>query len=166
MYDYKNNRGFITIVPPGIKNKKGRTITYTIAIIIKVAQPNEKFEDFIDPLISKYPEKKVAKIATKYSSQLSFDFQNKEMYKEIGGAHLNLIGFERDKPEFTGLILEQPLRLPQSKTEKIQYYRAENVLDRFKNKIYYAVMLDACEDIYDEAFKVYKDIFEKQIKVE
>lgn len=166
LYDYKNNRGFITIEPPGIKNKKGRTITYTIAIIIKVSQPNEKFEDFIDPLISKYPEKTVAKIATKYTGQLSFDFLDKEVYKEIGGAHMNLIGFERNEPEFAGLLFEQPLSTPQSKSGKIQYYRAANVMDRFKGKIYYAFMLDACEDIYDEAFKVFEDVFEKQIVIE
>jgi len=58
------------------------------------------------------------------------------------------------------------LSTPQSKSGKIQYYRAANVLDRFKGKIYYAFMLDACEDIYDEAFKVFKDVFEKQIVIE
>ena len=165
-YNYKNYQTVVTIVPPAIPNKKGREITYTIALIMRVAQPGDKLENFIGNFIKSYSEKKKFEFSNKFPNMISYEIKDKTMYQDIGGAHMNMIGIERDRPKYAGLILEQPLNIPQGKTNKMTFYRAVENKDRFDGQIYYAVMLDACEDIYNEAYKLFKETFEKQIIIE
>lgn len=92
------------INPSGITNKKGKPINYTIALFIKLPKPNETLDDFIREIVSKYPDKKKLNICAKYPGQLSYEFFDNDMYKEIGGAHMDIIGLERNEPEYDGLI--------------------------------------------------------------
>ncbi|MDB4335157.1 hypothetical protein OAA06_02225 [bacterium] len=165
-YDYKNYQTVITIVPPAIPNKSGREITYTIALIIRVAQPGDKIEDFIENFVSPYPQKENFKFSNKYPEKISLELKDKNMYQDIGGAHMHMVGIKRDRPKYAGLLLEQPMTIPQGETKKMTFYKAGDSKDRFDGQIYYAVMLDACEDIYDEAYKIFKETFEKQIIIE
>ena len=165
-YDYQNYQSVVTIVPPAIPNKSGREITYTIALIMIVAQPGDKLGNFIDNFIAPYPEKKSFDFSSKYQDMISFELKDKNMYQDIGGAHMQMIGIKRERPKYAGLLLEQPLTIPQGETNKMTFYKAGDSKDRFDGLIYYAVMLDACEDIYDEAYKLFKETFEKQIIIE
>ncbi len=115
LYDYKDNHAMLTIVPPGIPNEDGRVITYTIAIIIKAAQAEESLDNFIDGYISRYPNRTKFEFSDKYPGLLAFDIKNEDMYPDIGGAHMHMIGINRERPEYPGLLLEQPLSLPQMK---------------------------------------------------
>lgn len=165
-YDYQNNRAFVTIVPPPIRNKKGRDITYTIAVIINVAQNGEDLDNFINSFIARYKDKKTFTFSNKYPESIAFELKDKNMYQDIGGAHMNMIGIKRDRPEYAGLLLEEPIPTPDGETNELNFYKAGDSQDRFDGEIYYAVMLDACEDIYDEAYKLFKVMFEKQIIIE
>jgi tetratricopeptide (TPR) repeat protein len=165
-YDYQNHQSVVTIVPPAIPNKDGREITYTIALIMRVAQPGDKLEDFIDNFIAPYPDKTSYNFSNKYTDMISFELKDENMYEDIGGAHMQMIGIKRDRPKNAGLLLEQPLTIPQGESNKMTFYKAGDSKDRFDGQIYYAVMLDACEDIYDEAYELFKETFEKQIIIE
>lgn len=165
-YDYQNNQAVVTIVPPAIPNKSGREITYTIALIMKVPQNGESLDNFINNFVSKYPDKKNFEFSNKYDGLISQELKDKDMYQDIGGAHMHMIGIKRESPKYPGLLLEQPMSIPQGETNKMTFYKASDSKDRFDGVIYYAVMLDACEDIYDEAYKLFKKIFEKQIVIE
>lgn len=165
-YDYQNYQSVVTIVPPAIPNKNGREITYTIALIMRVAQPKDKLESFIERFIAPYPDKRSYDFSSKYSDMLVFELKDKNMYKDIGGAHMQMVGIKRQRPKYAGLVLEQPLSIPQGESNKLTFYAAGDSKDRFDGVIYYAVMLDACEDIYDEAYALFKEMFEKQIIIE
>jgi len=167
LYPYQKNQSVITIVPPAIKNKNGREITYTIALIIKAEQKGDKLETFINNFISRYPESTKINFSDKYKDMIAFDLKDKNIYKEIGGGHMNMLGIKRERPPFPGLKLEEPISIPKDgKPGEMTYYRAGNSLDRFAGTLYYAIMLDACEDIYPQAFKVFKDMFISQIIIE
>ena len=133
---------------------------------MKVAQPEDKLENFVDNFITPYPYKKNFEFSNKYPDMISFELKDKNMYQNIGGAHMHMIGIKRERPEYAGLLLEQPITIPQGETNKMTFYKAGNSKDRFDGQIYYTVMLDACEDIYNEAYKLFKEIFEKQIIIE
>ena len=165
-YDYQNHQGVVTIVPPAITNENGREISYTIALIMRVAQPEDKLENFINNFIASYPDKKSYDFSSKYADMISFEIKDKNMYQDIGGAHMQMIGIKRERPKYAGLLLEQPVKIPQSHTDEMTFYQAGDSKDRFNGIIYYAIMLDACEDIYEEAYNVFKDMFEKQIIIE
>jgi hypothetical protein len=165
-YDYEKNQSVVTIVPPAIKNKNGRAITYTIAIIIKVEQKGDKLDKFINNFISNYPTINKLTFSDKYPGMISFELKDKTMYQEIGGGHMNMIGIKREPPTYPGLLLEEPVRIPGGGSGEVTYFQAGESFDRFKGNFYYAIMLDACEDIYNEAFKVFKNTFNEQIIIE
>ena len=165
-YNYQNYQSFVTIVPPAIENENGRPITYTIAILIKVAQPGDDLRTFIDQLTSRYPMRKEIDFSEKYSNMIPMELEDSSMYQDIGGAHMNFIGIERKFPEYPGLLLEKPMTLPESKGGKVVYYKAGESKNRFSGTIFYAVMLDACDDIYNDSYKLFKELFENQLIIE
>jgi tetratricopeptide (TPR) repeat protein len=165
-YDYQNNMSFVTIVPPAIPNKAGRDITYTIAIIMKVAKKGDDLQSFIENFVSKYPDKKSFEFSSKYPNIISYEIKDKSMYPEIGGAHMHILGINRTKPKYAGYLLEEPIELPNNKSDELIFYKVSQSKDRFDGVIFYAIMLDTCEDIYDQAFKVFKSLFYQQINIE
>lgn len=166
LYDYQNYQTAVTIVPPSIPNKNGQEISYTIALIMKVAQPGDKLENYIDNFVKLYPDKKNFNFSNKFPDMISLELKDKNMYQDIGGAHMHMIAINRVRPKYAGLLLEQPMTIPQGETNKMTFYKAGDSKDRFDGQIYYVIMLDACEDIYDEAYRVFKETFEKQIIIE
>jgi len=88
------------------------------------------------------------------------------MYEDIGGGHLYMIGVERESPEFSGLQLENPELLPLGTPGQVSYYRGTNVKTRFKGKIFYAILLDSCEDIHDQSLAIFKELFDNQMVIE
>ena len=166
-YDYSNHQSIVTIEPPAITNSSGRAIRYTIALFIKVNKEEEKLESFINKFIAKFPLKNIFDFSDKYEEMISYELKDPMMYPDIGGGHFNMVGIKRDRPNYPGLLLEEPSSIPRNGvTNKVTYYRAGERLDRFEGQIYYAVMLDACEDIFPEASKLFKDFFEQQVVIE
>jgi hypothetical protein len=167
LYDYQKQQCFVTIVPPAITGNNGDSITYSVLLISKVAQAGERLSDFMRQLTSSHPEKTSSKFQTKYPGQLSYEYTDKEIYKDMGGAHMLFVGFERTEPDYAGLLLEEPSipKLP-DETDGVHYLRPGNFKGRFKGRIFYAVLLDTCEDIYEGSLKMFDQIVNKQIVVE
>lgn len=165
-YNYQKNLTYVTMVPPTIANKNGLPITFTIAIIIKTANQGEDLKSFMDQFTGIYNKSKEIEFSQKYEKMISMDFENDTMYAEIGGAHMNLIGIEREYPEFPGMLLEAPTEIPTSEGGKVQYFAAPDSKNRFRGTIFYAIMLDTCEDIYKDSYKLFKELFENQLVIE
>ena len=161
--DYQKNQTAFVITPPTIANKSGKEIHYTIAILMKTANDNDNLEDYINNFVSKYPDKKKIAFSDKYDKMIAYEIKDKTIYQDIGGGHLYMIGIERNEPKYPGLLLEEPLVLSGN---AITYYRASNSNDRFKGKIFYAILLDTCGDIYAQSFAVFKSFFDNQIIIE
>ena len=165
IYDYQKNQAAFIIEPTTLKNKNGEKIGYTIAIIMKTVDDNDKLDDFVNLFVSRYTNKKKINFSNKYDKMVAYEIIDKTMYQNMGGGHLYMIGIERNDPEFPGLLLETPTVIPKN-TDEINYYRASDSKDRFKGKIFYLIMLDTCEDIYQQSFSIFKSLFENQIIIE
>ncbi|MBX3164334.1 MAG: hypothetical protein KF900_07620 [Bacteroidetes bacterium] len=166
IYDYQKNQAVFIMNPPKIANKKRREISYTIALIMKTANDKDKLSDYINVFVSKYTDKKQIAFSDKYDKIIAYEIKDKTMYQDIGGGHLYMIGIERDRPKYAGLLLENPVSLPKGNSNEITYYRASDSKDRFKGKIFYAIMLDSCEDINEQSFSIFKSLFDNQIIIE
>lgn len=164
--DYQKNQTAFILNPPAIATKKGKEIHYTIAILMKTANDNDKLNDYISRLISKYPDKKQISFSDKYEKMIAYEIKDKTMYKDIGGGHLYLIGLERNAPKYPGLLLENPVPIPEGNSNEMTYYSASDSKDRFKGRIFYAIVLDSCEDIHAQSFAVFKSLFDNQIIIE
>jgi hypothetical protein len=165
-FNYNKNMAFVTIVPPALTNDDGRDITYTIMFIAKVPTEGETLKGFIDKFVSRYPDIKNQGSLNNYSSSISLELQDPNMYSDIGGAHIRVLGIERDEPQYPGLLLERPMKVPSASDTELSFYRASVSLDRFKGRIFYAVMLDVCEDIYEDANAVFYKVFKEQTVIE
>lgn len=166
IYDYQNNQAAFIMNPPKIANEKGREISYTIALIFKTANDKDKLIDYMNVFVSKYPDKKQIDFSDKYDKIIAYEIKDNTMYQDIGGGHMYMIGIERDRPKYAGLILENPLSLPKGNSSETTYYQATDSKDRFQGKIFYAIMLDSCEDINEQSLSIFKTLFDNQIIIE
>ena len=88
------------------------------------------------------------------------------MYKKNGDGHGRLVIFERDEPEFPGLIFESPLDLPKADgSTGVRYYRPNQTQERMPGKLYYLVLLDTAASIEVPALKDF-DFFLQNLTVE
>jgi len=165
IYDYQNNQAVFIIEPTTIANKNGREIGYTIAILMKTVNDNDRLDDYVNNFVSKYSNKKKINLFDKYDKMITYEIKDKTMYQDMGGGHMYMIGIERSEPKYPGLLLESPIALPKN-TGEVNYYRAAESKDRFKGKIFYLIMFDSCEDIYKQSFSIFKSLFENQITIE
>jgi len=166
IYDYNKHQGAFIINPPTIKNKKGREIHYTVAIMMKSATSEEKLEDYTNSFVSRFPDKNKIAFSDKYDRMIAYEIKDKTMYQDMGGGHLYMVSIERDAPEYPGLLLENPSILPNENSGKVNYYTAQDSKNRFKGKIFYLIMADSSEDIHDQSLAVFKNLFDNQIIIE
>lgn len=166
IYDYEKGQSAFIIDPPALKNKKGNEINYTVAILMKTANDYDNLNDYLNTFISKYPSKTKISFSDKYDKTIGYEIIDKTMYQDIGGGHLYMIGIERTAPKYPGLLLENPVTLPKGNSDQVTYYTASNSKDRFKGKIFYAIMLDSCEDINEQSLTIFKRLFNNQIIIE
>jgi hypothetical protein len=166
IYDYSKHQGVFIINPPPLQNKKGKEIRYTVAILMKVADSDETLENYLNNFVSKYPDKKKITFSDKYDKMISYEIHDKTMYQDIGGGHLYMIGVERKMPVNPGLLLESPVTLPSGESTQVNYYTASDSKNRFKGRIFYAILLDSCEDINEQSFSIFKKLFDAQVIIE
>jgi hypothetical protein len=165
VFDYTKHTAAFIMNPEAIKNKNRRLINYSVAILMKTANEKDKLNDYLNTFIEKFSDKKKIKFSEKYNDIVAYEIREKNMYPDIGGGHLYMIGIERNMPEHPGLLLEDPTTL-KGENNEVTFYSFNNILNRFKGKIFYAIMLDSCEDIHEESLAVFKAFFENQLLIE
>ncbi|MFK7746831.1 MAG: hypothetical protein AB8B65_00435 [Kordia sp.] len=157
----------VFIKPKAELNAKNVPIDYTIMLLIHVAKEDETIEAYADNFVRKYPDKKATNRFDNLQPALAYEIINKEMYPEIGGAHINFMALERSKPAYPGLLLENVKKLPSpTATEapkELNIYRITSNLTRFDEKIQYILVLDTCEDIYEKSLKAFDEFLENLV---
>jgi tetratricopeptide (TPR) repeat protein len=164
--DYKKTMAFIVLNPTPIKNKKGHPTSYTIAIIVKTAEDKDNLEPFINSFTQKYEDKTKISFSEKYDKMIAYEIKEKNMYQNMGGGHLYTIGIERNEPKYAGLAIEEVLPMPKQSDNNLKFLKAGESKNRFKGKIFYSIILDASEDIHDEALITLKRFFEENLTIE
>lgn len=166
IYDYDNGQAAFIITPTPLVNKAESEINYTIAILMKTANSNEELDSYLNNFVSKYSNKTKIKLSDKYDNMITYEIIDKTMYEDIGGGHLYVVGVERASPKYPGLLLESPVSIPKGNTEELLFYRASDSDDRFEGKIFYAIILDTCEDIHEQSFNTFKKFLDKYLIIE
>jgi tetratricopeptide (TPR) repeat protein len=165
-YDYNNRQGAFVIMPPRIKGKSGNEVGFTIAVLMKVADESDNLESYLNIFTSKSPNKTKKVFSNKYEKIVAYEIIDPSLYPEMGGSHLYVIGIERTEPQYPGLVLENPMNFPNGNSQGVTYYRANDSKNRFRGKIFYAIIFDSCEDIFEKSFPLCKSFFDNQILIE
>ena len=166
-YDYDRHQGILVIKPDPIKNAAGKSINYTIAVIAKVADDGDQLENFITPFISKYESRTAIAFPGRYKNMIAYEIRDSKMYSDIGGAHMYMIGVERDAPAYPGFLLESPYNIPKSTDgSSLGFYSPKPAKARFSGKIFYAILLDSCGDIHEASAAIFRHFFEEELVIE
>lgn len=147
---YQNKAAGLTIELEPVKGMKGDVIS-TVTIFAHVAEKKETIEDFVAKFMKRYSDLREYEIDLGLN-ELSYIYADSNVYSEEGGARLLVACFERDEPRYRGVRLEEPQE--SSNTSGDVQYRALNadrLFTRFKGKMFYLILLDCTESIFEKS---------------
>lgn len=159
---FNQKKTTFTMVPPAVTGSDGQEATFSMSIVTKVASEDEDLRAFLNSLITGKPEKKEIDFSDKYPYTVSYELKDPEQNKTKGGSHMYLIGIKRKQPLYPGLSMEQP----EAVGIEGETPRQENAKNRFGGTIFYAVLLDAPEDVFPTAKRTFWDVFVNQLFIE
>lgn len=164
-FTLKGDKG-TTIFSPGPYAAKKGTLRPSILLLVRQAKPGQTLEGFaasfgrdgtfVPYTLAHCPsEKCIAERGVQPG-----------MYHENGDGHGRVVFFEREQPEFPGLIFELPSSLPHKNGEKgPESFRFTPIQQRMPGKLFYLVLLDTAASIEDPALKDF-DFFLNNLRVE
>jgi len=164
--NYNNHYAPVILTPGKATNKKGKKISYHIAILIKLADAGETLDSYIARFTKGQGTLMQEPMPAPYKNAVCYSMRNPKMYPEIGGGHFHVVGIERDAPAYPGLLLEEPQSLPSGEKGELSFYKPNQQRTRFSGKIFYVLLLDTCEDIHDASYAVFRKLIQEQLVIE
>jgi hypothetical protein len=123
------------------------SLSPSVAVIVKRAEDGQSLQDFLNK-ISPGADQPDTETICPVAGCIARRILKKDTYGKNGDLHGRIVVFERDEPEFPGLIFEHPLVPPTDKgKEDASYFRPAQTLKRIPGKLYYAVLLDTAASI-------------------
>ena len=149
--------GCIAYFSTGPYKATKRTLSPSILLLIQQPDGNETLEGFSKKYM-KYEKngtfEPFAPSRCPAATCIAMKGVQSGMYKKDGDGHGRIVVFERDEPQFPGLIFEAPWEMPKSDgSESLKYYRPNQIQQRIPGKLYYLVMLDTAASIEESAMK-------------
>jgi tetratricopeptide (TPR) repeat protein len=166
MNGYSNRATVLVMTPPTLTGKKGNSIGYHIAVIIRVAKPGETLESFMVPMTKATVRDKQPAFGDRYPNSVSYSMIDKTAYTFGGGSHGHLIGLQRDMPAWPGMALENYAEELSTSPGETSVLHPTATKTRFKGEIFYCFVLDTCEDIHDKTWEIFKQLITQQTIIE
>ncbi|MFI5098662.1 MAG: hypothetical protein ACHQT6_11880 [Candidatus Acidiferrales bacterium] len=143
----------ISMIETGPYPSKSGQGTPTILVLSRTAKPQERFDDFVQSFLKKYPSARPITAPSCPSDKcVAFEIVTNTMYQSEGGGHLLAVGFAEQPPDFPGLLFERPDAPPKDDSgEKVTYYRPTEKLHRLPGILYTVVELDSNASIFEKA---------------
>jgi tetratricopeptide (TPR) repeat protein len=164
--EYNKHQTALIMTPPMAKNNKGKKIGFTIGLIMKVAGQDETLDAFLSQFAFGGGGRTQDSLPSAWKNIRSYSLRNKEVYPDWGGGHFHIIGIERSEPAYPGLLLEEPQKIPDGTSGKVNFYMPVAQRTRFPGRIFYMFMLDTCEDIHDASYAVFSKLIQDQLVIE
>jgi hypothetical protein len=136
-----------------------------ILVIVKQPEGNETLEAFEGRFTTKGTYTPMTAPHCPAASCLAAQGVLPGTYRKDGGGRPRIVVFERDQPDYPGLLFETPYVPHASKPDEAQYFRPNRTLERIPGKLYYLVTLDTASSIEQDAMKDYQ-IFLENLVVE
>ena len=140
-------------------------VTPNIVFLVRPAKPGESPDDFLKALARQRPPKEMQERPCPSAPCLTFDSLEKGTYGENGDGHLLITVFARKMPPYPGIAFEESAQIPLTAGTEVQYFRAEQRLNRLGGTLYYAVLLDTASTIFQPSLEAYREVL-KSIRVE
>jgi hypothetical protein len=155
--DCQDSKSYISLSLGPVKGKQGREITYSI-LILSSANNKMPFEQFVKQSLLKKATLNEVPHLVQGTEGKSFEWNNPSLYPEAGGGRGIIVYARRPDPTVKGFALEwpSPPGTDEDANGQAHYYRYNQLYTRFSGEIYYAIVLDSCEDIFKTATEEFK----------
>jgi hypothetical protein len=140
-----------------------RDLYPSVLLLIKQPEENETLQDFSKRFTKKGTFESFTPARCPSTACIAMKGVQPGMYKQDGDGHGRIVVFERDQPEFPGLIFELPRQLP--KPNGTLAYHPGQIQQRIPGKLFYLVLLDTAASIEEPAMKDF-DFFLQNLTVE
>jgi hypothetical protein len=161
-----DNGSCIANFSTGLYQGMARKLSPSVLLLVRQPKENESIEDFSKQFLKKGTFEPFIPKHCPASNCIAMKGVQPGMYNKDGDGHGRIVVFEREAPEFPGLIFESPLELPKSDNkESVKYYRPNQIQQRISGKLYYLVLLDTAASIEEPAMKDF-DFFLVNLTVE
>jgi hypothetical protein len=139
----------------------------TLLLLTQPSKAGETLEDFVHGFTNspRYAgAKPIQGLPCPVKACLAFEIVTDKLYGEEGGAHLLVVAFASEQPDYPGLRLERPSTLPKpQKSDAPQILRPGEVLRRFDGTLYTFAALDANADIYSRSRADFEDLLKSMV---
>lgn len=164
-FQLKGDKGTSLFCSGPYAAKKG-TLRPCILLLVKQAKPGQTLEEFSASFGRDGTFVPYAPLRCPAAKCIAEKGVQPGMYHENGDGHGRIVFFEREQPEFPGLIFESPSSLPhQDGKVGPETFRFAQTQQRMPGKLYYLVMLDTAVSIEEPAMKDF-DFFLQNLTVE
>jgi hypothetical protein len=136
-----------------------------ILVLIQQPKGNETLEEYSKKFMKDGSFEPYTPVRCPAAACIAMKAVQPGMYKEDGDGHGRVVLFERNQPEFPGLIFETPHEIRNPDGKEVQVYRPSQTQQRIPGKLFYIVLLDAAASIEEPAMKDF-DFFLENLTVE
>jgi hypothetical protein len=163
---YSNHQCGFGIYLTAIMSKDQRYFSPGIEIYMEPVNDDADLNDYINSETSKYRSVRQISYMNKYSNMVAYEIKDSSAYTDFGGAHYIIVGIERDAPRYPGLLLEDMVLSSDGSIGELPYYAIISQKDRFKGRIFYTIVLNTSEDVFDESYRIFRRIYDDRIIIE
>lgn len=143
-----------------------RDLRPSILLLVQQPKEHETLNDYLQKFMKKGTFEPFTPAVCPATGCLAMKGVQPGMYGADGDGHGRIVAFERDQPEFPGLLFEAPQGPPKSGgAQGTSYYRPSQTRQRIPGKLYYLVVLDTAASIEELAGKDL-DFFLQNLTVE
>ncbi len=138
----------------------------SILVLVQQPKPGETLQIYLQKFLKKGTFVPYTPSTCPAAACLAMKGIQSGTYGADGDGHPRIIAFERDQPEFPGLIFEAPQAPPTSSAASgPNIFRPAQTRQRIPGKLFYIVLLDTAASIEEPAMKDF-DFFLKNLEVE
>jgi hypothetical protein len=139
----------------------------SLLLLTQPAKPGETLESFARGRLAgpRYASAKpIQGLPCPVKVCLAYEIITDKIYSGEGGAHLLVVAFASEQPDYPGLRIERPSPMPKpQKSDAPQFLRPGEVLRRFDGTLYIFAALDANADIYSRARVDFEDLLKSMV---
>jgi hypothetical protein len=161
-----NGEGCVAYFSTGPYKATADDLNPSVLLVVKRPEGNETLQDFEKRFTKKGAFEPFTPVRCPAAACIAMKGVQPGMYKKDGDGHGRIVVFERNQPDFPGLIFETPKGPPTSKgAEGAKAYHPGQIHQRIPGKLYYLVLLDTAASIEEPAMKDF-DFFLDNLIVE
>ncbi|QQO09931.1 hypothetical protein [Breznakiella homolactica] len=151
LINYQKKRGFFFFKPDKFVSNDGEDITITV--LFEYNLEDLSYIEFQEQKIESLPIIKEEKRIINGREFDVYQFEDLTKYQHIGGSRGYYIMTSLDRTEYPGINIERPRNIERQENIPVQYFPLEKELDRVYGKINIGILVDSCNDIFEDTGK-------------